>query len=83
MSTIRVERVNFCDLRDTEAPCSRDDLEAFGVGAPDDRLDEVVGADGLGKLLQPEFIEGATGIGGWFVDGVDGKVLEFAAVLYD
>ncbi len=35
-----------------EASCSRNDLEAFRVGPYGDGLDESVGADALGKLLQ-------------------------------
>ena len=35
--------------------------------------------DGLGKLVQLGFIEGAAGVGGGLVDGVDGEELECAA----
>ena len=70
------------ELRGAEAPCPCDDLESFGVGPYCDGLDEAVRADALGKLLQFGFIEGAARVGGGLVDGVDGDVLEFAAVLH-
>jgi len=37
----------------------------------------------IGKLLQLAFIKSAPGVGGGFADGVDGEVLECAAVLHD
>ena len=39
--------------------------------------------DAVGKLIQLGFIEGLAGVGGGFVDGVDGKELELAAILHD
>ena len=65
----------------TEASRSCNNLGGSGVGPYGDGLDEAVGADALGQLLQLPFIEGAAGVGGGLVDGVDGHVLEFAAVL--
>jgi hypothetical protein len=37
----------------------------------------------IGEFLQLAFIEGAAGIGGGLVDGVDSEVLECAAILHD
>ena len=72
----------FCKLCGAEAPCACDDLTTLRVGTDGDGLDEAVGADGLGEFAQLAGIEGAAGIGGGLVDGVDGDVLEFAAVLH-
>ena len=70
-------------LRGAETPRSGDDLEAFVVGPDGDGLDEAVLPDALGKFVQSGLIEGAAGVGGGFVDGVDSEILECAAVLHD
>jgi hypothetical protein len=74
---------DFGDLGGAESSRSRNDLKAFGVGAHGNGLNEAVGADALGKLLQLAFVERSAGVVGRFVDLVDGNVLEFAAVLHD
>jgi len=72
----------FCKLSCTVAPRSCDQLEAIRVGAHGDGLDEAVVPDAFGKLLQLALLEGAAGVGGGLVDGVDSEVLECAAVLH-
>jgi hypothetical protein len=52
---------------------SRDDLEALVIGSHSDGLNQPVVLDGLGKLVQLGFIEGAAGVGGGFVNLVDGE----------
>ena len=54
-------------LRGAETPGSCDDLEALVVGPDGDGLNQAVVLDGLGKLIQLGFIEGAAGVGGGFV----------------
>ncbi len=38
--------------------------------------------DALGQLLELALLEGAAGVGGGLVDGIDGEVLECAAALH-
>jgi hypothetical protein len=64
----------------TIAPRSRDQLETFGVPANGDGLDDAVVTNARGQLLQLAFIKSAPRVGGGFADGVDGEVLECAAV---
>ena len=70
-------------LRRAESSGPGHDLEAKCVGSDGDGLDEAVVADAVGKFGQFGFIEGPAGVGGGFVDGVDGKELELAAVLHE
>ena len=72
----------FGKLRGAEAPRTCDDLEALGLWAYGDGLNQAVGTDGFGQLIQLALVERAAGVGGGFADGVDGDVLEFAAVLH-
>ena len=73
----------FRQLCGAAASCSSNDLEAFCVGSGGDRLNKsAVGPNALGKLLQLGLIEGAARVSGGLVNGVDGDVLEFAAVLH-
>ena len=50
---------------------SCDDLEALVIGSRGERLNQAIVLYGLGKLVQLGLIEGAAGVGGGFVDGVD------------
>jgi hypothetical protein len=70
-------------LRRTVTPRSCDQLEAFRVGAYSNGLNEAVMLDALGKLQQLAFVKSATWICGGLMDGVEGEVLECAAVLHD
>ena len=72
----------FGKLRGTEAPCTRDDLEAVRIRANGDGLNHAVGSEAFGKLAQLALLEGAAGVGGGLVDGVDCEVLELTAVLH-
>ena len=36
----------------------------------------------MGQFVQLAFLEGAAGVGGGFVDSIDGEVLECAAILH-
>ena len=65
----------------TVASCSGHDLKAFVVRSDRDRLNESVLPDARGQFLKLDFVEGAAGIGGGLVDGIDGKILECAAVM--
>ena len=73
----------FRKLRDTETwrPC--DEFEAIRLGMHGDGLNYAMLPDGFGKLIKFGFLEGLAGIGGGFVNLVDGEVLERAAVLHD
>jgi hypothetical protein len=66
---------DFGKLRRTEAAGTCDDLEAFFVRANGDGLDKAVLPDALSKLVQLRLLEGLAGVGGGFMDGVDGKEL--------
>jgi len=57
-----VQRKEFRKLGSTEAPCSRDDLETFRVGAHGDGLNEAIAADAFAKFVQLGLIEGAAGL---------------------
>src|SRR5579871_2294927 len=70
-------------LSGTVTPRSRDQLEAFRIGANGDGLDESVLSNALGQLVQLTFIKSAAGVGGGLMDGVDSEVLKCAAVLHD
>jgi hypothetical protein len=69
-------------LRGAKASRACDDLEAIGVGAHGDGLNEAVLPDAGGKLLKFGWIEGHARVGGGLVDGVDGEVLKCAAILH-
>ncbi len=69
-------------LRRTEASRSGHDLEAIAVGPHGDGLDQAMLPDALGQLVEFGFLEGAAGVGAGFVNGIDGEVLEGAAVLH-
>jgi hypothetical protein len=64
-------------------PRSRDQLEAVQVRTYRDGLDEAMLPDTLGELMKLAFIKGSARVGCGLVDGVDGEVLECAAVLHD
>src|ERR1700733_11443879 len=70
-------------LRGAEASRSRDDLEAFRVGAHGDGLNEAVLPDACGQLMQLGFFKGPARVGGGLMDGVESEELECAAVLHD
>ena len=69
-------------VRGAVASRSCNDLEALVIGTHSEGLNQAVVPDGLGKLVQLGLIEGAAGVGGGFVNGVDGEKLECAAVLH-
>ena len=77
------DREKFCKLRRAKASRSRNHLKALRIGAHGDGLNQSVVLNALGQLLQLDFVKGTARIGGGLVDGVDGEVLECAAVLHD
>ena len=70
-------------LRGAETPRPCNDLEALVVRPDGDGLNQAVVFDGLGKFVQLRLIEGAAGVGGGLMNGVNGKKLKGAAVLHD
>src|SRR3984885_12924657 len=77
------DRKEFGQVSGTVTPRSCNQLEAFRVRAYSDGLNEAMMLDAVGKLLQLAFVKSAPGIRGGLMDGVDGEVLECAAVLHD
>ena len=77
------ERECLGKLRGPKASGSGDKLEAVCVRTHRDGLHDAMLPDGLGKLSQLAWLEGLAGVGGGFVDGVDGNKLKFTAVLHD